>query len=94
LAFVKGPESFSFEFESTGNVQAVEGADAELWPVAAAEFSAELECAFWHVARKPQSAFEVYLKYECDFVRVGGRHLSAKHLARERMCPLSENKRG
>ena len=62
--------------------------------MSAAEFRAEFECVFRHLASKPQSALEVPVKRECDSLRLRGRHLSAKDLARERMCPLSQNKRG
>jgi hypothetical protein len=37
LAFVKAPKSLYLEFESTGDVQAVERADAEFWAIPPAE---------------------------------------------------------
>ena len=42
LAVVKGPKSLCLEFESAGNVQAVERADSEFWSVPTAEIGTYL----------------------------------------------------
>ena len=75
-------------------MQAVESADTELWSMASAEFRAEVERVFRHVASTPQSGVEVPLKGERDPLRVSSRHSSAKDLTGERVCPFGKSKRG
>src|SRR5439155_3409771 len=66
LALVESPESFCFEFEGAGDMQAVESAHAEFRPIAAGQVSANIERLLRHLDFHPRSSDSVASQFKMD----------------------------
>jgi hypothetical protein len=93
LSIIEGPKALCFELKCTGNVQTLECSNSEFWAVPTAQVAAQLERSLGDFEPLPESSSTIIVEFPMHTVCFVMRHLLAKDLLRNRMCPLSKMER-
>jgi hypothetical protein len=92
LSVVEGPKSIRLQFESNGNVQAVERSNPKLGPVAPPQISAYLDRAFGHANLHPNTGGFILFQLMMQLIGLVGGQYSTKYVLSNSVCPLGAMK--
>jgi len=85
-AFVEGPELFGFQFERTGDVEGIEGADAEGRAISPGEVDAGFPSSRRKSHFNPDTMSAIALEITPYMIRIRRGEPLQKHLLKERVC--------